>query len=89
MTDSAINLYKLLGIDDTRFTEVITPIMDGLCSKGAPADEALLAIESSKLLKSHEKLYCAYAIGRVCAIEEIKSRIPAPMKSAAQKLFGR
>jgi hypothetical protein len=78
--DSAINLYKLLGITDNRFRDVITPAMNDLCHREATSDDALMSIEKNKDLQPHEKLYCSYAIGRICAIEEIKSKIPSPMR---------
>jgi hypothetical protein len=89
MSDSVTNLYKLLGITDDRFQEAITPVMNGLCSRAALADYALMSIESNKDLQPHEKVYCAYAIGRACCIEGIKSKLPAPMQMFVKGLIDR
>jgi hypothetical protein len=85
--DSCINLYKLLGISDERFEVVITPFMNELCAKGEQADLALLSVEEHKTMTKIEKIYCAYAIGRMCAIEEMKTKLPGG-KSLFQKVTG-
>lgn len=75
MTEQILELYKYLGITEEQFSGKITPVMNELTSKGMKVDTALLKIGEDKRLNDIERIYCAYAIGRVVGIDEIKGKV--------------
>jgi len=67
------NLHTFIGISQEHFDTRITKLMDEIISSGMKVDVALLKIDRSNL-PDIEKMYCAYAIGRVVGIDEINKK---------------
>lgn len=84
--DTLQPLAKLIGIDETRFSDVVVPFMNNMCSKCLPADQALLSIENSKVLKPVEKIFCAYATGRACMVNELDAQTGGMLKRTMKML---
>jgi hypothetical protein len=77
MDETLKTLQDMLGISDERFQTKITPFMNKTFEKELKLDVALLGVESNKDLNQIEKIYCAYAIGRVVGIDEVTGKARA------------